>query len=42
MVVSNEDKTVRMRYMIELDVLPEYVRAFLDDGWTIVANDANE
>jgi hypothetical protein len=40
MVVSNEDKTVRMRYMIEIDVLPEYVRAF--HGWTIVANGSNE
>jgi hypothetical protein len=42
MVVSNEDKTVRMRYMIEVNVLPEYVQAFLDDGWKIVANDAIE
>ena len=37
MVVSNssEDKTVPMRYVARANVLPEYVRAYIDDGWTL-------
>jgi len=30
-----EDATVPMKYMARVNVLPEYVRAYLDEGWTI-------
>jgi hypothetical protein len=25
----------RMRYSVEVNVLPEYVQAYLDDGWVM-------
>jgi hypothetical protein len=32
---SNQDKTVPMQYVARANVLPEYVRAYLDEGWTL-------